>query len=145
MVFAIFLVILLFLWYYLNDRLFSFWKLRGFKQLKPTFLIGNAGPIIRLKRSMGEHFRDLYDQHKNLRIFGIYFFYRPTLMVTDPKLVQDIMIRDFTSFNDRPMPVDEEGDPLSGEFAINVTKFDKIKINFVQLTCSTFPVKTGGI
>lgn len=56
----------------------------------------------------------MYSKHKELKIFGIYLSYRPVLILTDPKLVQDILIRDFQSFHDRPMPVNEEKDPLSG-------------------------------
>jgi hypothetical protein len=101
------------LFYLLNNHLFRYWSKRGFNQLQPTFLFGNAGPIITLKTSMGEFFADLYSKHKNHKILGVYLSYRPVLVLTDAKIVQDIMIRDFTSFHDRPMPVDEANDPLS--------------------------------
>lgn len=113
MIFAILIGLLLVLLYLLNNHLFSFWSKRGFKQLDPTFLIGNAGPLITLKASMGEYYQNVYNKYKNYKILGMYLSYRPVLVVTSPKYVQDIMIRDFTSFHDRPMPVDEENDPLS--------------------------------
>lgn len=87
----------------------------GFKQVSPSFFFGNAGPMLKLKFSMGEYYQDLYNKYKNTKLLGIYMFYRPNLVVNDAKLVQDIMIRDFTSFHDRPMAVDEENDPLSGK------------------------------
>jgi cytochrome P450 family 6 len=113
MIFTILVGVLLVLGYLLNDYLFSYWSKLGFKQLEPTFLVGNAGALMKLKVSMGEYFQDLYNKHKDSKILGIYFMYRPILVVTDAKIVQDIMIRDFTSFHDRPMPVDEQNDPLS--------------------------------
>lgn len=36
----------------------------------------------------------------------IYQFYQPVLVVTDSKIVKDVLIRDFLSFTDRPMAVD---------------------------------------
>ena len=116
MIFAILVGVLLVLAFFLNEHLFNYWTKLGFQQHKPSFLIGNSGPLLRLKMSMGEYFQYLYNKHKGTKIVGLYMFYRPILLVLDAKLVQDIMIRDFTTFHDRPMPTDEDGDPLSGEF-----------------------------
>ncbi|CRL02226.1 CLUMA_CG015167, isoform A [Clunio marinus] len=99
--------------YLINQYVFSYWTKRGFKQLQPSFLVGDALPLITLKTSLGEYFQEIYDKYKNNKIIGIYLFYRPVLVVNDAKLVQDILIRDFTYFHDRPMPVDEINDPLS--------------------------------
>lgn len=99
--------------YSLNNYLFSFWSRKGFKQLKPTFIFGDVSSVFTAKASMGEFFENVYRKYKSHKILGVYFSYRPVLVVNDSKLVQDIMIKDFTSFHDRPMPVDEENDPLS--------------------------------
>lgn len=115
MIFVVLVGICSLLVYLLNQHLFSYWSKRGFKQIEPSFLVGNAGPLIRLKTSMGEYYQDLYNKYKKHKILGVYMSYRPVLVVNDAKLVQDIMIRDFTSFHDRPMPVDEINDPLSGK------------------------------
>lgn len=99
--------------YLLNNYLLSYWTRRGFHQLNPTFFFGDAGPVIKQKKCLGEFYADVYNQLKKVKICGLYLFYQPILLVTDSKLVQDILIRDFTSFHDRPMPVDEKRDPLS--------------------------------
>lgn len=62
---------------------------------------------------MGEFFYNLYNKHKDCKAVGLYMLYSPILVINDAKLVQDIMIRDFTTFHDRPMAVDEVNDPLS--------------------------------
>lgn len=115
MIFAILVAIIIGLSYFLNQYLFSFWSKRGFKQIDTTFFVGNAGKLLSLKASMGEYYQELYNKYKEHRVLGLYLSYRPVLVVNDAKLVQDIMIRDFTSFHDRPMPVDEVNDPLSGK------------------------------
>lgn len=108
--FGLFIVVV----YLVNKYLFSYWSNRGFPQLNPSFLFGDAGPLIKAEKCFGEFFRDLYFEHKDKKVLGIYLSYRRLLMVTDPVIVQDIMIKDFTSFHDRPIAVDEEKDPLSG-------------------------------
>ena len=113
MIFAILLGVVLTLGYLLNQYLFSYWTRHGFKQLDPKFFFGDAKPLITLKRFMGEFLQDLYQKNKDSRLVGIYVFYIPSLLVTDPKLVQDILIKDFNSFHDREMPVDEKNDPFS--------------------------------
>lgn len=144
MIFAILVGVFLVLAYVLNKHLFSFWTKRGFKQLNPTFIVGDAAPLFQFKTSIGEYFQGLYNQYKEHKVLGIYMLYRPVLVVTDAKLVKDIMIRDFTSFHDRPMPVDEVNDPLSGKIVNEY--FEKISnFNFPQHICSIFPVKSGEI
>ena len=114
MIFAALVVVVIGLAYFLNNYWFSYWSRKGFEQLNPKLLVGDAGPMFTLKESMGEYFAKVYNKFKSHKIVGIYLSYRPALLITDAKLVQDIMIRDFTSFHDRPMPVDEVNDPLSG-------------------------------
>ena len=100
--------------YLLNQYLFSFWSNRGFKQMNPTFLIGDAGPMFQMKKSVGDFCEDIYNKHKSDKLVGIYMTYRRALVVNDPKLVSNILIRDFNSFTDRPMPCNTDIDPLSG-------------------------------
>jgi cytochrome P450 family 6 len=145
MIFALLVGICCVLAYLLNKHLFSFWKNRGFKQLEPSVVVGDVGQLISLKVSMGEFFEGIYKKYKEHKILGIYMCYKPILVVNDAKLVQDIMIRDFTSFHDRPMPVDEVNDPLSGKL-ITEPEMTVVLNNILQQRIySTFPVKNGEI
>lgn len=129
MVFAILVGLAVVLAYFTNRYLLSYWSKLGFAELNPKPFFGDAFPMFRMKSSMGEVFQSLYNQHKEKRLLGFYFTYRPTLIVTDPLLVQDIMIRDFTSFHDRPLPVDEVNDPLSGHlFNISGQKWRDLRV-----------------
>lgn len=129
MIFTVLLGAIIVLGYYLHNHWLSYWSKRGFKQLNPKFFFGDAEHLFTFKSSIGEYYQELYNKHKALRIIGIYMSYKPVLIVTDPKLVQDIMIRDFTSFHDRPMPVDEVNDPLSGHlFNIHGQKWRDLRV-----------------
>ena len=113
MIFTVVLAFVAILSFLLNQYLFNHWTRHGFKQLEPKFFFGDIKPIMTLKYSMGEYFQQLYQKHKNSKILGIYSLYIPALLITDPKLVQDVLIRDFRSFHDRETPMDEHKDPLS--------------------------------
>lgn len=113
MAFGVLFVIAIALAYFLDKYFSSFWSRRGIKQVSPSFLIGSAGPLLTAKCSMGQYLAELYNKHKQHKLLGIYMFYRPVLVIIDPKLVQDILVKDFSSFHDRPMSVDEKNDPLS--------------------------------
>lgn len=119
--------------YALDSYLFSYWTKRGFKQLNPTFLFGDAGPVITQKSSLGQFYADTYDKLKHIKICGLYLFYQPILLVNDTKLVQDILIRDFTYFHDRPMPVNEKKDPLSAHmFNIQGQRWRDLRVKLVN-------------
>ncbi|CAG9801981.1 unnamed protein product [Chironomus riparius] len=100
--------------YFTNQHYFSYWTNRGFPYKEPTFFLGELKGMITMKKSFGDFFTHIYENYKNKKLLGLYFTYRPTLLVNDPMLIQEIMIKDFTSFHDRGFPVDEEIDPLGG-------------------------------
>lgn len=107
----------------------SFWARNGFHQLDPTFIIGDVGKVVTLKQSMGVFFQDLYNQNKKFPALGLYFSYRRALLINDPVLVQDIMVRDFSSFHDRSFHVDEKYDPLSGHlFSLSGQKWRDLRV-----------------
>lgn len=118
MIFWALLAILGVVIYFTNQHFFSYWENRGFPYKEPTFLLGELKGMITMKKSFGEFFTHLYENYKHQRLLGLYFTYRPTLIVNDPLLIQEIMIKDFTSFHDRGFPVDEEIDPLGGHLFI---------------------------
>jgi cytochrome P450 family 6 len=132
--FLILLISIIILFYFLNNHLHSFWKKRGFKQLQPSFLVGDTKPVFSLKSSFGEHLAEVYHKFKDLKMFGFYMFYFPTLIITDPKIVQDVLIRDFSSFTDRPLAVDEENDPLSAHlFTVQGQMWRDMRVKLVSI------------
>ena len=92
--------------YLVSKYYFSYWKKRNVFQVEPTFLVGNVGKLFMLKAHMGDIFGEIYNKYKHKRFVGGYLSYKPILIVTDPELLQDVLIRDFTSFHDRLLPGD---------------------------------------
>lgn len=103
----------LFVIYLINHYLLSYWSRRGFFQLKPTFLVGDIGSVVQQKASIGEMLQNVYNNYKSKRVVGLYFSYKPVMVINDPLLVQDVLVRDYTSFHDRGFYTNEKNDPLS--------------------------------
>jgi cytochrome P450 family 6 len=100
--------------YLLNSYIFNYWKRRNIPQADgQKILVGNAATMFLRKECLGEFFQTFYNKYKHHKFIGVYLSYRPVLIINDPELIQDIMIKNFTSFHDRPVPINEEADPLT--------------------------------
>lgn len=117
-----------------NHFLHNFWSRRGFPQLSPKFLVGDIGDLFRLKLSIAEVYGNLYEKSKNLRVVGLYFTYRPGLLINDPELIQDILVKHFHHFTDHGLYVDEKYDPLSGHlFSLSGEKWKNLRAKLSPL------------
>ncbi|XP_001649311.2 probable cytochrome P450 6d5 [Aedes aegypti] len=96
------------------NYVFSYWNRRGVQQLTPYFPFGNFSDLFLGKASFPKICETLYERTKKWRLLGVYILLRPVLLVNDPQLAKDIMVKDFQHFHDRGTHVDEENDPLSG-------------------------------
>lgn len=90
--------------YLLSKYFHSYWARKDVFHLKPKFIIGNLASMLTFKKNPAEFFNEVYETYKHKKFVGAYFLYQPVLIVNDTELIQDIMIRNFTSFHDRPMP-----------------------------------------
>jgi cytochrome P450 family 6 len=127
--FFVVICLVLVLIYLVNKYLLSYWSRHGFKQIEPVFLFGDAKKTLTLNLSIGVFFGELYEKYKSHRVIGVYMSYLPILVVNDPLLVQDILVKNFNTFHDRPMPVEEVKDPLSGHlFSLAGQKWRDLRI-----------------
>ena len=100
--------------YLFIKRRFSYWADRGIPSIPPVFPVGNLVGFSS-KLSPGEIFRDLYFRLKihKMPICGIYFFINPAAFVTDLDELKNIFVKEFQSFHDRGIYLNEKDDPLS--------------------------------
>ncbi|XP_046823342.1 cytochrome P450 6a2-like isoform X1 [Vespa crabro] len=105
-------VIILLLYYYLTMT-FDYWKVRDVKGPQPIPLFGNMKDIIFHKINMTEYLINIYNFYKDERYIGIFFRSRPILILRDPQLIKNILIRDFSSFPQRAVDVTEKVEPLT--------------------------------
>lgn len=91
---------------------YNYWKDRNVPFAKPVLFFGSLPGIISGK-AHADMILDIYKQFKGERYCGLFQFRQPTLMVRDPELIERILIKDFSHFEDRPLPLDPENEPLT--------------------------------
>ncbi|XP_011253334.1 cytochrome P450 6A1 isoform X1 [Camponotus floridanus] len=99
--------------YYYFTLNFGFWKSRGIRGPQPTPGFGNIKDIMLMKKSLPDFLMEIYNDYKDEPMVGIFANRTPTLIVKDPDLIKDILIKDFTNFADRGFLFHEKLDPLS--------------------------------
>lgn len=104
---------IVFLLYYYFTSTYGFWKARGVVGPKPLPVIGNMKPVLTVEMSMGEFLKNIYMKYKNERMVGIFTRRTPVLVLNDPDLIKDVLIKDFSNFADRGVPVAKVAEPLT--------------------------------
>ncbi|KAH8278878.1 hypothetical protein KR018_010688 [Drosophila ironensis] len=92
---------------------FSYWDRKGFPSTAVSIPFGALKPVTNGKRSFGMAIYDVYNSTKE-PVIGMYLTLRPALLVRNAQLSHDILVKDFASFHDRGVYVDEKDDPMSG-------------------------------
>ena len=60
----------------------------------------------------GEHFQQIYEEHRDKPYVGIFAFDKPILLIRDLELVKNILVKDFQYFVHRVISLDGKLDPL---------------------------------
>ncbi|XP_063227415.1 probable cytochrome P450 6a13 [Bacillus rossius redtenbacheri] len=104
--------------YYFFTSTFNYWKRRGVAYVKPLPIVGNLKDMAFLRTTQAEGFKDLYFKFVGERFAGLYQTRIPMLMLRDPELIKQVLIKDFSHFHDRGMPHDIPNDPITGNLVI---------------------------
>ncbi|XP_072764118.1 probable cytochrome P450 6a14 isoform X1 [Anoplolepis gracilipes] len=111
---AIFIAVLIVIYIYYKYVVFNYWRKKGVFYVEPVVPTGNIGSLVASKISIGQFFHDLYIKYKDHRAFGIYAFFKPNLIITDPELIRVVLTKEFKHFHDRGIFSNEKIDPLTG-------------------------------
>lgn len=112
---VIFLILILHYVYLLWNS--DYWKKRGVFCPNPRALTGNLPGQVTGKRNICYDLDDLYKQHKDkFAYIGIFQFRHPRLLILDPVVIKDIMIKYFKNFQGTEFygKIDRDSDPLFG-------------------------------
>jgi hypothetical protein len=86
---------------------FSYWEERGVKFEKPYPVVGSMLPVMTLREHMIDHFHRMYLQHEDEPFVGFYQGRSPALLIRDPELVKNILVKDFAHFVDHGFKASE--------------------------------------
>ena len=107
--------------------IYSYWHRQGFPYVEAKIPFGILDSMRKGERSMGMAIYDAYKSSKE-KVLGVYLISRPALLVRDAQLAHDILSKDFISFHDRGLYVDDENDPMSGSlFALQGEKWKTLR------------------
>ncbi|XP_021923332.1 probable cytochrome P450 6a14 [Zootermopsis nevadensis] len=93
---------------------FTYWKKRNVPYADPIFPFGNFTQSCLMRKQVGDVLTDIYKELEGHRYGGMYIFTKPSLILRDPDLIKDILVKDFSTFHDRGFYMNEEIEPLTG-------------------------------
>lgn len=97
-------------WLYVKHS-YSYWKRKGIPTIKSSFPFGTLPQTFLQKQPISEELKSIYES-STAPFIGIYTLLRPALLIRDPSLIRDVLIKDFSSFSDRGFHVNDDVDPL---------------------------------
>ncbi|KAL0110962.1 hypothetical protein PUN28_012778 [Cardiocondyla obscurior] len=103
--------------YYFLTSTYDFWTSHGVRGPKPIIGFGNFKDVILNKTFLGDFIKNIYDAYKNEPMIGIFTAKTPVLILRDPNLIKDVLIKDFSHFANRGRTIFEKIEPLSQHLA----------------------------
>lgn len=104
------LLLVLFIWCY---RLINYWKNKI--PFVPNYSIyGNLKKFFKLEKCLTSVLTEIYEtkEMKNFSFFGIRIFHMPTILIKDPEIIKNILVKDFDHFTDRLASSSVKSDPV---------------------------------
>lgn len=110
--------------YLFLKKKYEYFEEKGIPYTKPSYIFGNLKGVGSTKH-MFDLMSEMYEEHKGKDVMsGFFTMISPSLIITDLDLVKNILVKDFNTFTDRGMYVNEEVDPLSAHlFSIDADKW----------------------
>ncbi|XP_076241485.1 cytochrome P450 6a2-like [Calliopsis andreniformis] len=106
------LVACLAFYYYLVNK-YDFWTKRGIRGPKPIPLFGTFKDVLLSKISISDHMADLYKKYKHEPMIGLFMRRQLVMGIHDPDLIKTILIKDFATFSNRGIALNNVTEPLS--------------------------------
>lgn len=129
--------------YFYVKTVYSYWKRKGLPFQSATFPFGNCqDSILQKKKSLIEELEHLYNSTSE-PVIGFYMALKPVVLVRDPKIIKDICIKNFQSFDHRVLDGSFYVDPMAENIILQ--KGDKWKRVRTQLTPAFTSTKLKGM
>ncbi|XP_001947920.1 cytochrome P450 6a2 [Acyrthosiphon pisum] len=105
-VYILYATVFLSIAYYLCTSTHDKWRKLNVPYTKPLPLFGNSMNLVLAREHPMDFFTGLYNRFPDEKLCGFYQMTTPFLMIRDPKLINNIMVRDFSYFTDHGFDTD---------------------------------------
>lgn len=93
-------------------RSFDYWKKLGVPGPKPSIPFGNFADVFLGRKVLIDKLQEFYEAYKNEPFVGYFVGRHPVLMIKDPDLIKQVLIKDFDVFSSRGIRINVDVDPL---------------------------------
>lgn len=112
-IFQILSLAAIYLLYKWSTSTFDYWKKRNVPTpYKPLPLVGNLGRVVTNDLNIGYLWKKMCDENLHERFFGFYMTRKPVLILNDADLIMQVMLKEFSLFNDKGFDPDTEFDMI---------------------------------
>ncbi|XP_039306889.1 cytochrome P450 9e2-like [Solenopsis invicta] len=111
-------------------RIYTFWKKKGAPYFPNSWSSNITGWKLLLARiSLTEYCKYIYNYIPNAKYVGMMDFATTTVLLRDPELIKDIMVKDFEHFPDHRSFINEDIEPLLGKniFALRGDRWKEMR------------------
>lgn len=92
---------------------FLHWRKYGIPVSSPRFPMGDVNGVF--NQAPGNVLKNLYERGKGHRFMGVWFLFKPAILLRDPELIKQILVKEFVIFQERGIYMNRKYDPLSGK------------------------------
>ena len=109
---SILITIFLLFRFYAKYKL-NYWKRRGVDSLPSDLIFGNFKNAVLFKTAPGWHLGELHKAAKtDAKFVGFYIFHKPCMLLRDPDIIKQILVKDFDNFSDRHFAGSQQKDSI---------------------------------
>ncbi|KAL4713172.1 hypothetical protein ACJJTC_018817 [Scirpophaga incertulas] len=87
--------------YLFCKKKYSYWKNKGVKGPTPLPIVGNFLKAFLQKEALYNSVQDIYFSYTNEKLIGVYRGFEPAIIIRDPELIKNVLIKDSYLFQDR--------------------------------------------
>lgn len=117
MYFVIALISLGYLW--LRHR-YTYWERRGVKGPKPIFIFGNLFKSLTFQEHMSIAQRRWHNTYNDVPYVGFYKLLQPAVMIRDPELQREVLVKAFMNFHTNDVSVSAKDDLMTSNPFFNI-------------------------
>ncbi|XP_065214819.1 cytochrome P450 6a9-like isoform X2 [Planococcus citri] len=98
--------------YFFLKKSYKYFDKHAIPYIKPHWLFGNMKEVVLMKKPTWMGYKDMYEKLEPHRFAGVYFMYKPYIMIRDPELMKTILVKDFSYFKDNEFVSTKHTEPF---------------------------------